>query len=88
MEIKSKFEENNEVKPLTRPFIAVHKESGNAYLFQKSIRVEGRGIGILIAFGKNTPYSLEVGSETETTLIKHPDQWRIVLNPTITVTEG
>jgi len=88
MEIKSKFEENNEVKPLKRPFIAVHKPSGNVYLFQKSERVDNsRDIAILITLGENGA-TLGVGQETETTLMRSPDEWRVVLNPTITVTEG
>lgn len=89
MEIKSKFEENNKAKPLERPFIAVHKESGNVYLFQKTWRSDAENIAILIVPRKGDFFSsLEVGQETETTLMRSPDQWRIVLNPTITVTEG
>lgn len=88
MQIKSKFEENSEIELLTRPFVAIHKLSGNVYLFQKASRIDNENNAILIASGKYTASSLEVGQETETTLSKYPNDWRVVLNPTITVTEG
>ena len=85
MEIKSKFEENNAIELLTRPFVAMHKPSGNVFLFQKT-QNNNENIAIVIAADKMN--GLTVGHETETTFSKYPNDWRIVLNPTITVTEG
>lgn len=82
MEIKSKFEQNNKKKQLVAPFIAVHK-SGNTYLFPSGETDKTKGI--LIVKGDKT--FGEVGSLSETTFVESPDDWRVIENATITVTE-